>query len=234
MITATFGSKQFEVSQSKIYTPNGVSISEELTLEETEVSGKKPTISVKGIKLRSLSFELKLDARFVNVHKEITYWETTLKEKKSRMFTLGAYSLGQYYLTKTDIKDIILVETGGYASATLSLSFTEDGAVTSSNKSSTSSNKSVTTNKKAAAVKQQAILGAAVATVRKGSTIIPKNGTRWYYTADLALKKTGKSGKAYRKQMIVTYVYEKNKKIVCVNPQGLGWLKVEDVTVVKY
>lgn len=229
MITAKFGDKSFEVSPKKIYTPNGVSLSEELDLEETEVSGKKPTQKVKGIKPQDLSFDLKLDSRFVDVDVELRWWKNTLLSKTSQMFYLGSYKIGKFYFTKYDIKNITQNKDGIFTSALVSLSFAEDGKYANSNKINFES------TKKAAAVKSSAGSNKSATTkVRKGSTIKPKSGVRWYYTADGALKKSGKSGKAYQKNMTVTYTYSKSGKIVCVNPQGLGWLKVEDVTVVKY
>lgn len=230
MITAKFGGKSFEVSPKKIYTPNGVSISEELEIEETAVSGKKPTQKVKGIKPQGLSFDLKLDSRFVDVDTELRWWKNTLFAKTSQMFYLGSYKIGKFLLTKYDIKNITQNKDGIFTSALVSLSFAEDGKYANSNKINFES------TKKAAAVKSSASSSSKSSTtkVRKGSTIKPKSGVRWYYTAEGAIKKSGKSGKAYQQNMTVTYTYSKSGKIVCVNPKGLGWLKVEDVTVVKY
>lgn len=221
MITAKFGTKNFEVSNKKIYTPNGVSISEELNIEETEVSGKKPTIGVKGIKLKTISFDLKLDSRFVDVDTEMSFWEKTLKAKTSQTFKLGNVSFGKFFLVKYDVKNITLSKSGEYTSALISLSFTEDGKATNSANSTT---------KKATTVKASA--SSSATTIKKGTTIKPKKNVRWYKTAEQALKKKGTSGLAYQKNMVVTYTYSKSGKIVCVNPQGLGWLKIEDVTFV--
>lgn len=225
MITAKFGDKSFEVSSKKIYTPDGVNISEELDLEETEVSGKKPTVKVKAIKLQALSFEVKLDSRFVDVDVELRWWKNTLLAKSSKLFYLGSYKVGKFFLTKYDIKNITINKDGIFTSAVLSLSFAEDGKFANSNKIN------FELTKKASDVKSSS---SATTKVRKGSTIKPKSGVRWYYTADGAIKKSGKSGKAYQQNLTVTYTYSKSGKIVCVNPKGLGWLKVEDITVVKY
>lgn len=227
MVTAKFGSKNFEVKSDKIYTPNGVSLSEELNLEEIEVSGKKPTVNIKGVKLQDLSFDVKLDCRFVDVWDEISFWKKTLLAKKPAIFKLGAQILGRYYLYKMDTKQIVIGKKGVYISAVISLSFKEDGAYT--NKTTTTSS---TTAKKVTTVKASTTTTAKK--VRKGSTIKPKSGTRWYYTAEGALKKSGKSGKAYQSNLTCSYTYSKSGKIVCVNPQGLGWMKIEDVMVVKY
>lgn len=227
MITAKFGTKIFEVSSKKIYTPSGVSVSEELNIEETEVSGKKPTVSIKGVKLQPLSFDVKLDSRFVDVLTEIKFWKNTLLAKKSQNFSLGNSSMGKFFLTKYDLKSITINKNGVYTSALISLSFTEDGAATNSAGAS-----STPTTKKATAVKSSSSKSTAL-TIKVGATIKPKSGTRWYETAEGALKKSGKSGKAYQKNMTIKYIYKKSGKIVCVNPQGLGWMKVEDVTLVK-
>lgn len=127
MITAKFGSKRFEVSPSKIYTPNGVSISEELNIEETEVSGKKPTITIKGVKPQALAYEVKLDSRFVDVEEEIQFWKSTLLAKSSKFFELGNRRIGRFYLTKYELKEMTINKNGIYTSAKISLSFTEDG-----------------------------------------------------------------------------------------------------------
>lgn len=244
MITAKFGSKNFEVTGSKIYTPNGISISDELNLEEKEVSGKKPTVTVKGEKAQSVSFDLKLDERFVDVNEEIKWWKDALKSQGSKKLVIGKDSLGLFFLQKYDLKNIVLKKNGNYSSALLSLSFIEDGGATNSARATEANLRAAENAKKyqeAEQVKKDAEATPTIK-VRVGSTIHPKSGVRWYETAEGALKKTGKSGKAYDKDMKVTYKYNKSTKvkgaiqtkIVCVNPQGLGWLKVEDVKVIKY
>ena len=228
MITVKYGSKAFEVKSNKIYTPDGITISEALSTEEVEVSGKKPTLKIKGIGLQSISMSVMLDCRFVNVETELRYWKNILLGKKSAILMIGSYQIGKMFLTSYKTSNLVLARTGAYSKATLELSFTEDGSYANKNKINYSVPKKVTTVKKSAATTT------ATKKVRKGSTIKPKSGVRWYYTAEGAIKKTGKSGKAYQQNLVVTYTYSKNGKIVCVNPKGLGWLKVEDVNVVKY
>lgn len=226
MITAQFGSKKFEVSSSKLYTPDGVTISEELNIEEKEVNKKKPKVNIKGLKLQTVEFDVRLDARFVDVVTELRFWKDTLLSKNSQIFTLGLYTIGMFYLSKYSVKSITINKSGVYTSAIISLSFTEDGAYansTQTNFASTAKAQTVTKSAKSSAIK-----------VRKGSTIRPKSGVRWYYTADGAMKKTGTSGKAYQMNMKVKLIYPTRGKITCINPEGLGWLKVEDVTVIKY
>lgn len=218
MITAKFGSKKFEVSPKKIYTPDGVSIAEELNLSENEVSGKKPTVSVKGLKLQSLSFEVKLDSRFVDVATELQFWQTTLQKKTSQLFDLGSYRLGKFYLTKYDVKNITLNKKGVYTSALLSLSFTEDGAYTNSKNTITTTTKSTKT-KWVTGTKSK---------MKKGIKVKPKSGKKWYYTAQGAIKRTGKSGTARTNIYEVTHIYQNGKAINC---GGLGWMIPSDVYI---
>ena len=65
--------------------------------------------------------------------------------------------------------------------------------------------------------------------IKVGTNVKPKSGTRWYYTAEGAINKTGKSGKAQNTALTVSHVYQNGKAI---NPQGLGWMRPEDVDIV--
>lgn len=224
MVTAQFGSKKFEVSPKKIYTPNGVSLSESIDIEKTERSGKKPSTSVKGIALQSLSFDLKLDARFVTVATELRSWKSILLGKKSYDFSLGKYKIGRFYLTQYDVKDTVQNREGEYTKATLSLSFTEDGTYAGSNTINFKENVSVNKVKASAAT-------SSTKKFRVGSTVKPKSGTRWYYTAEGAINKTGKSGKSTVKEFKITKLYKDNK---AVHLGSSGWMRPEDITVVKY
>ena len=255
MITVKYGSKSFEVKANKIYTPSGITLSESLSLTEVEVAGKKPTTTVKGISLQSVSMSVVLDCRFVTVETEIKYWQNILKGKSTASLKIGNYTVGTMILTSYKVSEITITRNGTFTRAVLELSFTEyNKAVTTTTTSKTvasttvkrtvssSTTTKVTTVKASVSTTPKATVTTKSTTssttvsnkVRKGSTIKPKSGVRWYYTAEGALKRTGKSGSAYQKNMAVTYTYSKSNKIVCVNPSGLGWLKVEDVTVVKY
>ena len=237
MKTAKFGGKEFVVTSSKILTPDDLSLSESLDIEETEVSGKKPSVKVKGIKLQTLSFKVQLDRRFVDVTAELRYWKNILLAKSSKMLVYGSYKVGQFFLTQYDVSDISLLKNGDYSRATLTLTFTEHGdyynkhGKVNFDGSSASASSTASTNTKAAAVKKSASTTTKKksTTIKKGTKVKPKSGTRWYYTAEGALKKTGKSGKAYNKAMTVSYIYQNGKAI---NPQGLGWMRPEDVDIV--
>lgn len=221
MITAKYGKKEFKVDSKTIYTPDGISIGEALELEETEVSGKKPKTKVKGIKLQTLSLTVKLDSRFVTVNVELRAWKNLLLGKKSDFFYLGAYKVGKFYLTQYDITDFTLGKSGAYKTATISLTFTEDGTYANSKKINFEGTSKSNAVKAGGGTKKK--------TIKVGTYVKPKSGTRWYYTAEGALKKTGKSGKAYNKKLKVTHIYKSGKAI---NPQGLGWMKPEDVDIV--
>lgn len=232
MVTGSFGTKKFEVSANKIYTPNGLSLSEEIELEETAVSGAKPTVKVKGVKLKTVSFELKLDGRFVNITTEISFWESTMKAKKPKELKLGIHKLGWYYITKYSITSYTIRKDGAYRSATISLSFTEDPkngvtTTTSSTKTTTATTQKATTVKKSVA--------ATSPTIGIGAIARPKSGKRWYYTAEGAYTKSSRvlNGKATVADFKVTHIYKKNSKIVCINLAGKGWMRVEEVTVIK-
>lgn len=222
MVTAKYGSKEFQVSQKQIYTPDGLTISEAIELEEKEVSGKKPNTSVKSIKLQDLKFEVRLDARFVSVDSELRWWKSKLLGKASDFFYLGGFKIGKFYLTQYDVKEIRTDKKGEYLSAVISLGFTEDGTY--------ANNKTINfeSTAKANAVKASAD-SSKKKEIKVGTYVKPKSGTRWYYTAEGALKKTGKSGKAWNQNLKVSYIYKSGKAI---NPQGLGWMLPEDVDVV--
>lgn len=233
MITAKFGSKSFEVSPKKIYTPNGISVSEELNIEETEVSGKKPTVKVKGIKLQGLSFDLKLDSRFVTVDTELRWWKNTMLAKSSQFFDLGGFRIGKFFLTKYDVKDFTLNSNGEYTSALISLSFTEDGAYANSKKIAFDSTKKAQTVKKSttsstSTSKSTAVTGTA-SKMKIGTKVKPKSGKKWYYTAEGAIKRTGKSGTARTNEYKVSHIYQNGKAINC---NGLGWMIPSDVYMV--
>lgn len=226
MISAKFGSKKFQVTGTVIYTPDELSISEELNIEEVEVKLKKPKVSVKGVKLQSLTFKVNLDSRFCTVDTELRFWKKTLLAKKSDFFYLGAFKIGKFFMTKYDVSDIQLTKSGAYRSAILSLTFTEDGKYANTktinfegtSKSNSVKNESTTAKKPTKA-----------STIKIGTYVKPKSGTRWYYTAEGAINKTGKSGKAYNRKMKVSYIYQNGKAI---NPEGLGWMRPEDVDIV--
>ena len=124
---ASFGSKVFEVSTNKIYTPSDISLSESLSDETQERAGDKPAIYVKALGALSQSLTVKLDARWVDVQQEYTWWLVKMRTAVPETLYLGtrAWGAGKALLTQVDLSDIVIAGNGGYLSAILSLSFIE-------------------------------------------------------------------------------------------------------------
>ncbi len=124
---ASFGSKVFEVSTNKIYTPSDISLSESLSYETQERAGDKPAIYVKALGALSQSLTVKLDARWVDVQQEYTWWLVKMRTAVPETLYLGtrAWGAGKALLTQVDLSDIVIAGNGGYLSAILSLSFIE-------------------------------------------------------------------------------------------------------------
>jgi len=139
MAIATFGVKTFDVSKNKIYTFDNIAYSLALNVENQEVEGKKPSTYIKGIGLIPLSFDILLDARFVDVKAEIDWWDNQLLSKEPEIFTLGGKLLSNNrFLLKTVSKsNIVIGKKGAYLKAMLALEFEEyasSGAKTTTKK----------------------------------------------------------------------------------------------------
>ena len=124
---ASFGEKTFEVSDKKIYTPSEISLSESLSYETQERAGDKPAIYVKGQGELTQSLTVHLDARWVNVQQEFTYWLVKMRTAVPEILTLGsrAWGAGPALLTSVSLADLVIAGDGSYLSANLSLSFVE-------------------------------------------------------------------------------------------------------------
>ena len=124
---ASFGSKTFEVSTDKIYTPSDISLSESLSYEEQERAGDKPAIYIKALGALSQTLTVKLDARWVDVEQEFTWWLVKMRTAVPETLMLGnrAWGAGKALLTQVDLSDLVIGGGGRYFSATLSLSFIE-------------------------------------------------------------------------------------------------------------
>lgn len=219
MITAQFGTKQFSVSKDKIYTPSDISLSESLDIEETEVVGEKPTTSVKGIKLQTLSFVIMLDARFVDVATELRWWKNVLRSKASHDLFIGSYKIGNFYVSQYDASGIVINRQGEYVSAKLSLSFTENGT--------TETKTPISFEKASSGIK-----------VRVGSTVKPISGTRRYGSADNALGKKGTSSKNEIIDHKVTSIHSGKEAVKIKATSGKttyeGWVRIEDLALITY
>ncbi len=123
----SFGSKQFEVSYYKIYTPDGTAIAEGLDYEEQSRAGDKPLIYIKGLKNMSVKFSVKLNARFVDVEKEVSFWLLKMRSGVPEILTLGnkAWGTNKMLLTNVDASNLNWASDGTYLGGDLSLSFIE-------------------------------------------------------------------------------------------------------------
>ena len=95
--------------------------------ETQERAGDKPAIYVKALGALSQSLTVKLDARWVDVQQEYTWWLVKMRTAVPETLYLGtrAWGAGKALLTQVDLSDIVIAGNGGYLSAILSLSFIE-------------------------------------------------------------------------------------------------------------
>lgn len=124
---ASFGTKAFEVSYKKIMTPSDISVSEKLSYSKQERAGDKPAIYVKGLDAMEIGLSLKLDARFVDVAQEITFWLVKMRAAVPEKLTIGSQTWGSWkaLLTEVSVGGVNILGDGTYSAATISLSFVE-------------------------------------------------------------------------------------------------------------
>ena len=124
---ASFGDKQFEVSDNKILTPSNITFSESLNVEEQDRAGDKPAIYVKSLGSLSMSLDVKLDARWVDVQQEIVYWLVKMRAAAPEILTIGtrSWGAGKSLLKSVSVSDLVILGDGTYAAATLALEFVE-------------------------------------------------------------------------------------------------------------
>ena len=94
MTIAAFAGKIFKVSTENIYTFDNLDISAQLITEEIEVQGKKPSTHIKGLGLDGISFQINLDARFVDIQQEYESWIAIMAQVKPYPFIIGAKPVG--------------------------------------------------------------------------------------------------------------------------------------------
>lgn len=126
----SFGTKTFEVSNKKIYTFSDVSLSESLSFETQERAGNKPAIYVKGLGELTQSFNVRLDARWVDVEQEMAWWFVKMRTAVPEYLTIGEHTwgTGKALLTSVSVSDLVEAGDGTYLAATLALSFVEYAA----------------------------------------------------------------------------------------------------------
>lgn len=124
---ASFGTKTFEASSSKIMTPSEMSMSEKLDYETQERAGDKPAIYVKGLGALEIKLTVELYAQYVDVQQEIVFWLVKMRTAEPDLLTLGnrAWGMGRSLLTSVDISELRILGNGEYGYAKVDLSFTE-------------------------------------------------------------------------------------------------------------
>lgn len=154
MIIAKFGAKIFEVSPTRICTPNDFSISGDLNTAENDTDGKKSTLTVKGPSARKVSIGLLLKlVAGINVQSEIDQWYGVLDAGTPwpLIWCGKEVSLNKFLLTGCNASDYVVVPSGTtpvVTEAKLKLDFTED---VSSGTASTAGKKTAAQKAKAAA-----------------------------------------------------------------------------------
>lgn len=108
---ASFGDKQFEVSDNKILTPSNITFSESLNVEEQDRAGDKPAIYVKSLGSLSMSLDVKLDARWVDVQQEIVYWLVKMRAAAPEILTIGtrSWGAGKSLLKSVSVSDLVIL-----------------------------------------------------------------------------------------------------------------------------
>lgn len=127
MSIGAFGDKVFEVSENKIYTFDDLSVSEGLDIEVQTTEGSKPSIYIKGVKEKTVSFSITLYSRYVNVEAEIEWWKRELICQTPEYLTIGnrTMSICPFLLTEVNESDVVLSPNGRIIKAKLDLNFTE-------------------------------------------------------------------------------------------------------------
>lgn len=127
MPIAVFGNKVFEITDSKIYTMEGLQYSSSLETEKQDAEGKKPSTYIKGPGLNELNFTLKLDATLgVNPRREIESWEQIKDASVAYPFILGRSPLGsKWLLVDVNASNTVVDNIGNMLKAELQLKFDE-------------------------------------------------------------------------------------------------------------
>ncbi|TGE36893.1 hypothetical protein E4K67_17490 [Desulfosporosinus fructosivorans] len=128
MPIAVFGSKVFEITDSKIYTFDGLQYTTTLDTEKQDAEGKKPSTYNKGPGLNGLNFTLKLDAtQGVNPRHEMESWEQIKDAGVAYQFILGRSPLGwnKWLLVDVQGSNIVMDNLGNMLKLDLQLKLDE-------------------------------------------------------------------------------------------------------------
>lgn len=128
MTIATYQKKVFQVSGTKKYTFDGLSLSGSLDTEAQDKLNHKPSTYIKGEFLDSLQIDIPLRADFgMNVRNEIEEWKRIKSNKKPDFFILGNKPLGKnkWLLKSVDVSDVEIDNNGFMLKAKISLKIEE-------------------------------------------------------------------------------------------------------------
>jgi|GEM_PF-1214700 hypothetical protein len=146
MPIAVFGSKVFEITDSKIYTMDGLQYGTTLETEKQDAEGKKPSTYNKGPGLNSFSFTLKLDVtQGVNPRREMESWEQIKDASVAYPFILGRSPLGlgnKWLLVDIQASNSVIDNQGNMLKVDLQMKFDEYVRPGSAETSKSSSKKS--------------------------------------------------------------------------------------------
>lgn len=128
MPIAVFGSKVFEITDSKIYTLGNLQYGSSLDTEKQDAKGKKPSTYNKGPALNSLAVSVKLDISLgVNPRRELEEWESIKDSSAAYPFVFGQKPLGNYKWLLVDVQgsNFVIDNNGNMLSADIELKFDE-------------------------------------------------------------------------------------------------------------
>lgn len=148
----SFGDKEFTVNTDMVYTPETESWSTEISVDEQEVDGSKPSSYIKQT-LDGVSLSIKLSWHFVYVEDEIRSWKAICDSHEPHMLFMGdnPVSENKYLLYSSKATDILRSPNGTALKATLALEFKEyvrEGTKEANSDTSSSSNKNEETQSK--------------------------------------------------------------------------------------
>lgn len=122
----SFGDKTFTVNSDMVYTPESESWSTEISVDEQEVDGSKPSSYIKQT-LDGVSLSIKLSWNYVYVEDEIRSWKKICDSHEPHMLFMGnnPVSENKYLLYSSKASDILRSANGTALKATLALEFKE-------------------------------------------------------------------------------------------------------------
>lgn len=123
-----FGNKIFSVSPNRIYTFDSLERSGELSIDEQEVDGQKPSTYVKGPTLDKVGFNVVLkNTDNLDIRSEIESWMDIKDAAIPYYIIIGKkiYGKNKYLLTNVSVSDQIIMASGTISRATIRLDFSE-------------------------------------------------------------------------------------------------------------